>query len=210
MARNGIAQFAVAETQKYGHVTYFWNGNRSGMFDPELEEYREIPSDRVPFEERPWMKSAETADAVIAAVRSGRFRFIRANFAAGDMVGHTGVLEAAIMAVQAVDQAITRILPVVMAAGGTLVVTADHGNSDDMAERDKQGRPQRGPDGRARARTSHTLNPVPFLVLDGPGRSLALATDLPDAGIAHVAATLLTLLGLAPPPEFDASLVVPA
>ena len=210
MARNGIAQFAVAETQKYGHVTYFWNGNRSGMFDPELEEYLEVPSDRIPFEQRPWMKSAETADAVIAAVRSGRFRFVRANFAAGDMVGHTGSLEAAILAVQAVDQAIARILPVVMEARGTLVVTADHGNSDDMAERDKHGRPQRGPDGRVRARTSHTLNPVPFLVLDGAGRALTLVADLPDAGIAHVAATLLTLLGLAPPPEFDASLVVPA
>jgi 2,3-bisphosphoglycerate-independent phosphoglycerate mutase len=210
MARNGIAQFAVAETQKYGHVTYFWNGNRSGMFDPELEEYLEVPSDRVPFEQRPWMKSAETADAVIAAVRSGRFRFLRANFAAGDMVGHTGSLEAAILAVQAVDQAIARILPVVLAAKGTLVVTADHGNSDDMAERDKAGRPQRDPAGRVRSRTSHTLNPVPFLVLDGAGRALALAEDLPGAGIAHVAATLLALLGLAAPAEFDPSLVVPA
>jgi 2,3-bisphosphoglycerate-independent phosphoglycerate mutase len=210
MARNGIAQFAVAETQKYGHVTYFWNGNRSGMFDPALEEYLEVPSDRVPFEQRPWMKSAETADAVIAAVRSGRFRFLRANFAAGDMVGHTGSLEAAILAIQAVDQAIARILPAVLAARGVLVVTADHGNSDDMAERDKAGRPQRDPAGRVRSRTSHTLNPVPFLVLEGADRRLALATDLPGAGIAHVAATLLTLLGLAPPPEFDASLVVPA
>jgi 2,3-bisphosphoglycerate-independent phosphoglycerate mutase len=147
---------------------------------------------------------------VIAAVRSGRFRFLRANFAAGDMVGHTGSLEAAILAIQAVDQAIARILPAVLAARGVLVVTADHGNSDDMAERDKAGRPQRDPAGRVRSRTSHTLNPVPFLVLEGADRRLALATDLPGAGIAHVAATLLTLLGLAPPPEFDASLVVPA
>ncbi len=210
MARNAIPQFAVAETQKYGHVTYFWNGNRSGMFDPDLEEYLEIPSDRVPFEQRPWMKSAETADAVIDAVRSGRFRFVRANFAAGDMVGHTGSLDAAILAVEAVDQAIARILPVVHERGGTLVVTADHGNSDDMVERDKAGHPQRGPDGRPRARTSHTLNPVPFLVVDGAGRQLRLADDLPEAGISHVAASVLALLGLASPPEFDAPLVEPA
>ena len=92
IASAGIAQWAGAETQKFGHITYFWNGNRSNKFDDRLETYVEIPSDLVPFNERPWMKSAETADAAIEAVRSGEFGFIRMNFAGGDMVGHTADL----------------------------------------------------------------------------------------------------------------------
>jgi len=207
LARNGVSQFACAETQKFGHVTYFWNGNRSGKFDERLEFYREIPSDRVPFEQRPWMKTAETADEVIAAVQGGSFRFIRANMAAGDMVGHTGVFEAAVLAMQAVDLAIGRILPAVLKANGTLVVTADHGNLDDMAERDKSGRPLVGPDGRVKPRVSHTLNPVPFIIVDGAKRALKLRGDLPQAGLANVAATLLELLGYEPPDEFEPSVL---
>ncbi len=207
LARNGIAQFACSETQKFGHVTYFWNGNRSGKFDDESEEYLEIPSDRVPFEQRPWMKSAECADATIEAIRGGRYRFIRVNFAAGDMVGHTGSLDAARLAVAAVDLSIGRVLPVVLEAAGTLVVTADHGNSDDMVQRDAEGRPKRDADGRIRPLTSHTLNPVPFFVLDGSGRRLALRDDLPQAGLANVAATLLQLLGRRPPAEYESGLL---
>jgi 2,3-bisphosphoglycerate-independent phosphoglycerate mutase len=207
LARNGVAQFACSETQKFGHVTYFWNGNRSGMFDPQFEEYVEIPSDRVPFEQRPWMKTAEVADAMISAVKSGRFRFLRCNLAAGDMVGHTGVLEAAVIAMQSVDLAIGRILPAVLEARGTLVVTADHGNLDDMAERNKGGHPLRDPSGRVRPRTSHTLNPVPFLVQDFGGRTLALPDGLPGAGLANVAATLLELLGFEAPDGFEPSLL---
>lgn len=207
LASNGVTQFACAETQKFGHVTYFWNGNRSGKFNEDLEEYLEIPSDRVPFEQRPWMKTAETADAVIQAIRGGRFRFIRANFAAGDMVGHTGDLAAAVLAMGAVDLSIGRILPAIEAARGTLVITADHGNLDDMAERDKKGRPVVDDHGRVKPRTSHTLNPVPFIVADFAGRTLALRPDLPSAGLGNVAATLLELLGFEPPADFDPSLL---
>lgn len=207
LARNQVPQFACAETQKYGHVTYFWNGNRSGKFDERYEDYVEVPSDRVPFEQRPWMKTAETADEVIAAVRSGRFRFIRANLAAGDMVGHTGVLEAAVLAMEAVDLAVGRMAPEVLKAGGALVVTADHGNLDDMAERDKSGRPLVGPDGRVQPRTSHTLNPVPFIILDAARRPFSLRTDLPRAGLGNVAATLFELLGFEPPADYDPSLL---
>ncbi|RMF70720.1 MAG: 2,3-bisphosphoglycerate-independent phosphoglycerate mutase [Acidobacteria bacterium] len=207
LARNRVPQFACSETQKFGHVTYFWNGNRSGKFDERTEEYVEIPSDRVPFEQRPWMKSAECADAAIAAIRGGQFRFIRINFAAGDMVGHTGRLDAARVAVAAVDLSVGRVLPEVLAARGTLVVTADHGNSDDMAQRDAEGRPRRDEHGEVRVRTSHTLNPVPFWILDGTGRRLALRRDLPDAGLANVAATLLQLLGYEPPADYEPGLL---
>ena len=207
LARNAVPQFACAETQKFGHVTYFWNGNRSGKFSDEFEEYLEISSDQVPFDERPWMKSAETADAMEAAVSSGRFRFLRANFAAGDMVGHTGNLEAAILAVQAIDLVLGRVVSAVRKARGTLIITADHGNSDDMAQRDKEGQPQKDETGRVRPRTSHTLNPVELIIQDYSGRNLALRPDLPRAGLSNVAATALELLGFTPPDEYDPSVL---
>lgn len=205
LAAAGVPQLACAETQKFGHVTYFWNGNRSGKFDEALEDYVEIASDQVPFEQRPWMRSAETADAVVRAVGEGRRRFIRANFAGGDMVGHTGDLQATVIALEAIDLAIGRILPAVAAAQGCLVVTADHGNSEDMVERDKSGAPLRQ-DGRPVFRTAHSINPVPFVIRDFSGRGYSLAPP-PDAGLANLAATLLELLGYRPPEEFAPSLL---
>jgi 2,3-bisphosphoglycerate-independent phosphoglycerate mutase len=207
LARNGIAQLACAETQKFGHMTYFWNGNRSGKFDEKLETYVEIPSDRVEFDQRPWMKSAETADRVIEAVREGEYPFIRANFAAGDMVGHSGVLQAAVIAVEAVDLSVGRLLPVVMEARGTLVVTSDHGNSEDMVDRDAEGRPKLDEQGRPKSKTSHSLSPVEFFVLDGAGRDIAFRDDLPEAGLANIAATLTELLGYDPPELYEPSLL---
>lgn len=207
LARNGISQFACAETQKFGHVTYFWNGNRSDKFDKACETYVEIPSDLVPFEERPWMKSAETADAVIDAVKSGAYRFIRANFAGGDMVGHTGALDAAIIAVESLDLALSRILPVVERARGCLIVTADHGNADDMVERDERGIALRDDDDEPRWRTSHTLSPVPLVLRDFADREPRLRDDLNHAGLANVAATLLELLGYSAPENYEPSLL---
>jgi 2,3-bisphosphoglycerate-independent phosphoglycerate mutase len=113
LARNRVTQFACSETQKFGHVTYFWNGNKSGMFDERYERYVEVPSDKIPFEQRPWMKSAECADETIRAIAAGGVRFARVNFAAGDMVGHTGDLEAAIAAVQSIDLSIGRVMKAV-------------------------------------------------------------------------------------------------
>lgn len=207
IARLGLPQFACAETQKYGHVTFFWNGNRSDKFDAETESWLEIPSDRVPFEERPWMKSAETADAVIEAIREGRHRFIRTNFAGGDMVGHTGVFDAAVLAVESVDLALARILPELEAAGGCLVVTADHGNADDMVERDKSGEPLFDKAGRPRWRTSHSLNPVPVYIKDFSSRAPILRTDLNQAGLSNIAATLIELLGYGTPSDYEPSLL---
>jgi 2,3-bisphosphoglycerate-independent phosphoglycerate mutase len=147
-SKAGLAQFACSETQKFGHVTYFWNGNRSGKFDGET--WQEVPSDVVPFEQRPWMKAAEIADAMIAALQSGQYKTLRCNFANGDMVGHTGNFRAATMAVEAVDLALARILPAIEAAGGVALITADHGNADEMFELDKKTKQPR------RTRTART------------------------------------------------------
>ena len=207
LAHAGVRQLACAETQKFGHVTYFWNGNRSGKFDEASEEYIEIASDQVPFDQAPWMKSAETARTVIEAIRGRGYPFIRVNFAAGDMVGHTGNIAASITAVEEVDRAVGRIVPEVLARKGCVIVTADHGNAEDMVQRDSSQRPLPGADGKPQPRTSHSLNPVPFFLVEGDGRALSLRDDLPEAGLANVAATLLELLGYQPPEEYAPSLL---
>ncbi|MBB5871424.1 2,3-bisphosphoglycerate-independent phosphoglycerate mutase [Allocatelliglobosispora scoriae] len=207
LAGAGVTQWAGAETQKFGHVTYFWNGNRSEKFDAATETYVEIPSDQVPFNERPWMKSAETADAIIAAIRSGDYRFIRANFPGGDMVGHTGSFESAVIAMESIDLAIGRIQQEVERTRGTLVITADHGNAEDMVERDKQGQPTLVADGSPRWKTAHSTNPIPLIIADYDNRVFHLRDDLPKGGLANVAATLIELLGYEAPKEFEPSLI---
>ena len=201
VARAGLAQVAIAETQKFGHVTYFWNGNRSDKFDPALEEYVEIPSDQVPFEQRPWMKSAETADEIVRRIGERRFAFIRANFAAGDMVGHTGDVAASTAAVEAMDRAIARVLDAVRESGGTLVLTADHGNCEVLVERGRDGKPLAGPDGRPVPKKSHTLSPVPFVVVDALGRDVRRA-PIERPGLANIGASLLAMLGVPVPAAY--------
>jgi 2,3-bisphosphoglycerate-independent phosphoglycerate mutase len=209
LARNGITQFACSETQKYGHVTYFWNGNRGGKFDETTETYLEVPSDRVPFEQRPWMKAAEITDATIEALRSGRHRFLRINYANGDMVGHTGVREAAILAVESVDLSLGRLLAAVESLRGVALVTADHGNADEMYERTKSGAIDCDEaTGRPKAKTSHSLNPVLFAVADyATPATHHLRDDLPQAGLANVAATVLQILGYQAPEVYEPSLL---
>lgn len=207
LAVTGVAQFACAETQKFGHVTYFWNGNRGEKFDPDRETYLEIPSDQVPFDERPAMKSAETAAAVVDAIESGRYGFIRTNFAGGDMVGHTANIAATEKALEAIDSAIGRIAAATAAAHGCLVITADHGNAEDMVERGSDGKPLLDDHGAVQWKTAHSLNPVIFVVHDYEHRMPSLRNDLPDAGLANVAATLLELLGFAAPKEYEPSLL---
>ncbi|WP_428268407.1 2,3-bisphosphoglycerate-independent phosphoglycerate mutase [Haliangium sp.] len=208
LARNRVSQLALSETQKYGHVTYFWNGNRSGKFDDQSETYIEIPSDRVPFEERPWMKAAEITDRLITELRRGTHRFARVNYANGDMVGHTGSLLATKVAMEVIDLQLTRLARAIEPLGGILVVTADHGNADEMFQRDKHGRVVRdGASGQPVVKTSHTLNPVPFLIHD-PGRGDRYRVEhAAGAGIANVTATCLELLGLTPPEDFQPSLL---
>lgn len=207
LSEAGITQLACAETQKFGHVTYFWNGNRSGKFNEQLETYVEIPSDNVPFDQRPWMKSAETADLVISSIEHSKYQFIRCNFAGGDMVGHTGNLDATIVALEAIDLAIKRIVKPLEKAEGCLVVTADHGNADDMVERDAAGKPRFSPGGDPLWRTAHSLNPVPFIVKDYSGRTYEVNTDLHNPGLANMAATLVEILGYMPPEDYERSLI---
>ena len=205
-SKAGIAQFACSETQKFGHVTYFWNGNRSGKFDGET--YQEVPSDVVPFEQRPWMKAAEIADAMIDALKSGKYKTLRCNFANGDMVGHTGSFRAATMAVEAVDLALARILPVIDAMGGVALITADHGNADEMFELDKKTKqPAQNKDGSFKAKTAHTLNPVPLILYDNvTGGKLGLK-QTPEAGLSNIAATTANLLGFEKHAKWDESLL---
>lgn len=206
LAAAGIAQFACAETQKFGHVTYFWNGNRSEKFDESLETYLEIPSDKVPCDQLPKMKAHETGDAVVEAVISGRFPFIRCNFAGGDMVGHTGSIPASVIAVEAIDEALIRVNDAVREAGGTLLITADHGNCEILVERDAAGNPVLDSAGVPVPKKSHTLSPVPFVVIDHSGRSLAVA-NVDSPGISNIAATLLLLLGQPVPTDYRPPLV---
>ncbi len=207
LVRNGVPQLAISETQKFGHVTYFWNGNRSGTFDDSLERYVEIPSQQLPFEERPWMRAAEITDDVIAELASGSARHIRLNYANGDMVGHTGHREAAIQAVEAVDLQLGRLLSVVERLGGALIATADHGNADCMYEVDKKtGSPKLDDAGVLIKKTSHTLNPVPIHIF-APSVPLKLAPGVSKAGLGNVAATILALLGFEAPEDYGASLI---
>jgi len=207
LAANGIRQFACAETQKYGHVTYFWNGNRSGMFDSELEEYVEILSDVCPFEQRPWMKSAETADALIDAINSNEYQFLRVNFAGGDMVGHSGLMEPTIVALESIDLSVGRVLKAIKEVKGCVILTADHGNAEDMVERDKTGQALLDEEGAPRRRTAHSLNPVPFCILDYAQRGFSMRDDLPSGGLANLAPTILELLGITVPREYTDSLI---
>ncbi len=205
-AKAGLAQFACSETQKFGHVTYFWNGNRSSKF--EGETWQEVPSDVVPFEQRPWMKAAEIADAMIAALQSGQYRTLRCNFANGDMVGHTGNFRAATMAIEAVDLELARVLAAVDAAGGVALITADHGNADEMFEIDKKTKqPATNPDGSFKAKTAHTLNQVPLVLYDNVsgGRLGLRQTD--TAGLSNIAATTANLLGFEKHESWDESLL---
>jgi 2,3-bisphosphoglycerate-independent phosphoglycerate mutase len=211
LARAGLPQLAVSETQKYGHVTYFFNGNRPEAFAPALERYVEIPSDRVDFATRPWMKAAEVVDATLESLDDFAPAFVRVNLANGDMVGHTGRLLPSIIAMEAVDLALGRLLAGLAKRGGTAIVLADHGNCEEMYERDaKTGAFRLGPDGTPRPRTSHTTNPVPLAIV-GPGAGSAWALDPSVArpGLANIAATCLNLLGLEAPPDFEPSLLRP-
>lgn len=209
ISRAGLRQLAASETQKYGHMTYFWNGNRSDPFDPATETYIDIPSDQVEFDKAPRMKAAETADYVVEALHEGNYTFLRSNLAGGDMVGHTGNFEATITAVEAVDAAIGRIAEATEAAGGVLVITADHGNSEDMVERDKAGQPRTSPDGTPLWKTAHSTNPVPLHVVDYSGAQWQAIPDVEAPGLSNLAATLLVLLDLPVPEDYRPALIAP-
>jgi len=208
LVASGVRQFSISETQKFGHVTYFWNGNRTGYFDESQEEYFEIKSDIVPFEQRPAMKCAEIADKVIEVVGNGDFELIKLNFPNGDMVGHTGNFQATLASMEIMDIQIGRIRDAVERAGGILILTADHGNSDDMFERNKKGEIVFRDDGKPKPKTSHSLNPVPFLLYD-PLYDGEYSTDFrKDLGISSIAGTCINLLGYQAPEDYDKGIIV--
>ena len=208
LCATGIKSLAISETQKYGHVTYFFNGNRTGKFDENLETYIEIPSDIVPFEQRPWMQCAIITDRVCQAIDNNEFQFIRLNFPNGDMVGHTGVYQAVQTSMGALDICLERIYNSVKAAGGVMLVTADHGNADDMYEHAKDGSVKLDANGNPKRKTSHSLNPVPAILFDpeyqGEYDNAALNSGL---GISSITGTCMTLLGYFPPADYDKSIV---
>jgi 2,3-bisphosphoglycerate-independent phosphoglycerate mutase len=211
LAAAGRQVLAVSETQKFGHVTYFYNGNRSGALPGERQ--LEIPSDRLPFDQAPQMKAAPIAQAVAAALREGGLDLIRVNFANGDMVGHTGRRAAAISAMEAVDAALGLVLQAVEESGALLLLTADHGNADEMWQLDrKKGQYLKGPDGQPLPSTAHSLNPVPCLLCDprGEWRLSSPSGPVVTGQLAQLGATVLQLCGLEPPATYLPGLVVRA
>ncbi len=207
LCASGIKQFSISETQKFGHVTYFFNGNKSGKFDDKLEEYVEIPSDIVPFEERPWMKCADITDRVIQEIESGKWDLIKLNYPNGDMVGHTGVYEAVVCSMEAMDLQLGRLKHAIEKSGGVMVITADHGNADDMYEHAKDGSVKMKESGEPKPKTSHSLNPVPCIVFD-PEYKGEYSKDLNTGlGISSIPATLMNFLGFDAPSDYDKSII---
>ena len=195
MVEAGINEFACSETQKYGHVTYFWNGNRSGKVSEELETYLEIPSDVIPFEQAPAMKCREVTAAMLEAMESKKFQFLRCNYPNGDMVGHTGVMDAVVTSMEALDECLAKVLACADKNGYTVLITADHGNADQMTETKK---------GKTSVRTAHSLNPVPFIIYD---KDKNWAVKEGAFGLANVAPTVVKMMGLTAPDCWEDSIV---
>lgn len=206
LCASGVRSLAISETQKYGHVTYFYNGNKSGKIDEALETYVEIPSDVLPFEQRPWMKCAEITDEVLKAIGSGKYDFIRLNFPNGDMVGHTGVYQAVQMSVEGVDLCLGRLKNAVEKAGGVMVISADHGNADDMYEHKKDGSVLME-NGIKKVKTAHSLNPVPCIIYDPEYQGDYERELRGGLGISSLAATCINLLGFEAPADYDPAVI---
>ena len=199
LVNKGVKSYACSETQKYGHVTYFWNGNRSEKFSNELETWVEVPSDVCPFDQKPWMKAGEVTDLMVEAILSGKYQFLRVNYPNGDMVGHTGDFEATVIGVEAVDLMLKRLMKACKKMDYTMLVTADHGNSDQMYDKGMNE------DGTHKAKTSHTLARVPFAVYNGPEGLEVKEGD--EFGLANVAATVVEILGYEKPEIWEESIV---
>ena len=207
LCSTGVKQFSISETQKFGHITYFFNGNKSGKFSEELEDYVEIPSDNCPFEQRPAMKCAEITDRVLGEIKAGDYKLIKLNFPNGDMVGHTGVFQAVVCSMEAMDLSIGRMKKAIDAAGGIMILSADHGNSDDMFEHDKKTGDVKVKNGKKEQKTSHSLNPVPCIIYDPQFNGEYDTTLNEGLGISSLAATTLNLMGYEAPADYDKSVI---
>ncbi|MGL4524413.1 MAG: 2,3-bisphosphoglycerate-independent phosphoglycerate mutase [Spirochaetia bacterium] len=207
LCQAGVKQFSISETQKYGHITYFFNGNKSEKFSASLEDYMEIPGDKVPLEQRPAMKCAEITDEVVKAIDSEKYQFIKLNYPNGDMVGHTGIYQAVVCSVEAMDLCIGRLKSKIEKAGGILLITADHGNADEMYEKKKDGSIAYKENGKPKAKTSHTLNPVPFIIYDPEFKGEYDVQLKSGLGITSITATCLNLMGFEAPTDYDSSII---
>lgn len=187
LGQQGISQLAISETVKFGHITYYFNGNSYKKVPGE--KHIEIPSDPHPFDTRPWMKSAEITDAALENL--DQYDFVRINFPGGDMVGHFAELEPAIVAIEAIDIQLARLAQKVDALGGMMIITADHGNAEELLDRE------------GNAKTAHTTNPVPCIFYDNTKNAkLYRAAGLKEPGLANLAATIATFLGQPDYPAF--------
>jgi 2,3-bisphosphoglycerate-independent phosphoglycerate mutase len=185
-ASRGIRNLRIAETEKYAHVTYFFNGGVEKVFPGESRIL--VPSPSVPtYDLQPEMSAYEVAERAVAEVGSGRHDALILNFANGDMVGHTGILSAAIRAIEAVDENLRRVVEKVWEMGGVTLVTADHGNAEQMVDPDTGG-----------PHTAHTTNPVPLILADPQGKGMTLRSD---RALEDIAPTILMMLGISAPPE---------
>ena len=179
LSKYKIREYAISETQKFGHVTYFWNGNHQEKINEELETWEEVDSDIISFDKKPEMKAYEITDKLIEAIKSNKYNFLRTNFPNGDMVGHTGNYEATIKGLEAVDYNIGRIVGVIKDTDTILLITADHGNSEVMIDENGE------------AKTSHTTNPVPFIICN---KDIKFKEG--DFGLANIAATVCDLFDI--------------
>ncbi|MEG4814253.1 2,3-bisphosphoglycerate-independent phosphoglycerate mutase [Microcoleus sp. K5-D4] len=192
ISKHGLQQLRTAETEKYAHVTYFFNG---GLEEPFLGEHRELVQSPMvaTYDEAPQMSADLVTDGVVTALEKGIYSFMVINYANPDMVGHTGMMDATIIAIETVDKCLGRLLSAISKAGGTAIIIADHGNAEQMFDED--GNPW----------TAHTTNPVPFILVEGEGRKIpGHGTDVPlraDGCLADIAPTILELLRLPQPPE---------
>jgi 2,3-bisphosphoglycerate-independent phosphoglycerate mutase len=208
LVHNGVSQLAVAETQKFGHVTYFWNGNNSEPFDSSLEDWVELQSDNLPFDQQPEMKAREVCEVVVRDLATKAHRFIRVNLANGDMVGHTGSLEAAVEAMEVVDECVGRLDAAVRETGATMIITSDHGNLDMMWEVDHAtGETKRDADGTPIIKTSHTLSPVPWCLVGAGAERFRANTRVDHPGLGNIASSVLLLLGFEAPSDYLAPLI---
>ncbi len=198
LCAEGVTSFAISETQKFGHVTYFWNGNKSGYINEELEKFVEIPSDKIEFQKAPKMKAVEITEKSIELLKSGKYKFGRINFPNGDMVGHTGYQDAIITSVETVDECLGKLLDVIKELDGVAIVTADHGNADEMFVVKK---------GKVSVKTSHSLNPVPFAIFDAVYNGEYKMDNVEDAGLTNIAGTILNLLGFENVEDYNQSLI---
>jgi len=194
VADAGMAQLRIAETEKYAHVTFFLNGGREEKFPGE--ERILVPSPKVAtYDLKPEMSAVEVTDSLLGIIGEGRFDLIIVNYANGDMVGHTGILDAAIKAAECIDQCLGRLEEAVSKAGGVLLITSDHGNCEQMVDADT-----------SQPHTAHSMNRVPVMMVNAPN----WVRGLRDGRLSDMAPTILTLLGLAIPKEMTGRSLIEA